>query len=145
MVNAYVAAYAEVAVDLTSGRVRVPRVVAHDCGLIANPNGLRNRIEGNVVQGVSRALQEEVVYTDDRITSVVWQTGGYHPGRQYEVIRFNGSTRSPRSRRSSSTSPTSLRWAPANPPSAPWAGPSATHSSRPRASACGPCRSLRTG
>lgn len=87
---AYAAAYAEVTVDLAAGRVRVTRVVvAHDCGLIVNPDGLRNQIEGNVVQGVSRALKEEVGYSGDRVTTVVWETSTYHPGKQYEVVRFN--------------------------------------------------------
>lgn len=89
-VNAYVAAYAEVEVDRATGKVTVRRVVvAHDCGLIVNPDGLRNQIEGNVVQGVSRALKEEVHYTGDRITSVVWQTNARHPGPQYEVASFD--------------------------------------------------------
>ena len=75
MVNAYVATYVEVHVDPTTGQVHVDRVVvAHDCGLIINPDGLRNQIEGNVVQGISRALKEEVQYTGDRITSLTWQS-----------------------------------------------------------------------
>jgi len=86
--NAYVAVYAEVRVD--AGKVRVTRVVvAHDCGLVINPDGLRNQIEGNVVQGISRTLKEEVRYTEDRVTSVVWQTSQFNPGPQYEVLRFN--------------------------------------------------------
>lgn len=89
-VNAYVATYVEVKVDSATGNVAVQRVVvAHDCGLIVNPDGLRNQIEGNVVQGVSRALKEEVLYTDDRVTTVVWETSSFHPGPQYEVVRFN--------------------------------------------------------
>jgi nicotinate dehydrogenase subunit B len=36
--------------------------VAHDCGLIINPKGLQRCIEGNVVQGTSRALSEEVSF-----------------------------------------------------------------------------------
>ena len=87
---AYVATYAEVHVDADTGVVRVDRiVVAHDCGLVINPDGLRNQIEGNVVQGVSRTLKEEVKYTADRVTSVVWQTSDQHPDPQYDVIRFN--------------------------------------------------------
>lgn len=90
VVNAYVATYVEVEVDATTGKVAVKRVVvAHDCGLIVNPNGLRNQIEGNVVQGVGRTLKEEVGYTDDRITTVVWETSSFHPGPQYEVARFD--------------------------------------------------------
>ncbi|MEO3872854.1 hypothetical protein ABGB18_28910 [Nonomuraea sp. B12E4] len=57
--------------------------------LIINPDGLRNQIEGNVVQGVSRTLKEEVSYTDDRVTSLVWQSSSFNPGPQYEVVRFN--------------------------------------------------------
>jgi CO/xanthine dehydrogenase Mo-binding subunit len=90
VVNAYVATYVEVQVDSATGEVTVKRVVvAHDCGLIVNPNGLRNQIEGNVVQGVGRTLMEQVQYTDDRVTTVVWQTSSSHPGPQYEVARFN--------------------------------------------------------
>jgi nicotinate dehydrogenase subunit B len=89
-VNAYVATYVEVQVDSATGQVTVERVVvAHDCGLIVNPDGLRNQIEGNVVQGVSRTLKEQVQYTDDRVTTVVWETSSFHPGPQYEVVRFN--------------------------------------------------------
>jgi CO/xanthine dehydrogenase Mo-binding subunit len=88
--NAYVASYAEVTVDRATGQVRVSRVVvAHDCGLIINPDGLRNQIQGNVIQGVSRTLEEEVQYTADRVTSVVWDTSPANPGPQYSVIRFN--------------------------------------------------------
>lgn len=88
--DTYVASYAEVSVDRGTGEVRVSRVVvAHDCGLIINPDGLRNQIQGNVIQGVSRTLEEEVQYTADRITSVVWASSPANPGPQYSVIRFN--------------------------------------------------------
>jgi CO/xanthine dehydrogenase Mo-binding subunit len=49
-------------------------VVAHDCGLIINPDGLRNQIEGNVIQSASRALLEQVNFDNQRITSVDWRT-----------------------------------------------------------------------
>lgn len=88
VVNAYVATYAEVHIDATTGTVHVDRVVvAHDCGLIVNPDGLRNQIEGNVVQGISRTLKEEVQYTGDTVTSLEWQSDT--PGAFYDVIRFN--------------------------------------------------------
>jgi nicotinate dehydrogenase subunit B len=87
---AHVATYLEVAVDAANGAVRVTRaVVAHDCGLIVNPDGLRNQIEGNVIQGISRALKEEVDYTGDRITTTVWESNEFNPGPQYTPIRFN--------------------------------------------------------
>ncbi len=88
--NAYAAAYAEVTVS-ESGKIRVTKVVvAHDCGLIINPDGLRNQIEGNVIQGISRTIHEEVAYTADRVTSTVWQPAPpFNAPPQYEVIRFN--------------------------------------------------------
>jgi CO/xanthine dehydrogenase Mo-binding subunit len=46
--------------------------VAHDCGLIINPEGLRRCIEGNVVQGTSRALSEEVSFDRAKVTSTDW-------------------------------------------------------------------------
>jgi CO/xanthine dehydrogenase Mo-binding subunit len=46
--------------------------VAHDCGLIINPDGLRRCIEGNVVQGTSRALSEEVGFDRSKVTSIDW-------------------------------------------------------------------------
>ena len=72
---AYVATIAEVEVHPASGRVRVRRAcVAFDCGLIVNPDGLRNQIEGGTVQGISRALLEAVRYDDRAVTSVDWKT-----------------------------------------------------------------------
>jgi len=68
-----VAAVADIEVDRKSGRIRPKRItVAHDCGLIINPEGLRYTIEGNVVHGLSRALFEEVRFDRDRVTSVDW-------------------------------------------------------------------------
>jgi nicotinate dehydrogenase subunit B len=73
--NGYAALVAEVIVDLESGLVRPERfVVALDCGPISNPDGLRNQIEGGILQGTSRALVEEVIWDDRRITSVDWRT-----------------------------------------------------------------------
>jgi CO/xanthine dehydrogenase Mo-binding subunit len=47
-------------------------VVAVDCGPVSNPDGLRNQTEGGVLQGMSRALLEEVTWDSRRITSVDW-------------------------------------------------------------------------
>jgi CO/xanthine dehydrogenase Mo-binding subunit len=71
----YVAVVAEVTVDRGSGAVAVTRVVvAHDCGLIVNPDGVINQIEGNVIQGISRALKEEVTFDQSQVTSLNWGT-----------------------------------------------------------------------
>jgi CO/xanthine dehydrogenase Mo-binding subunit len=69
----YVAIAMEVAVEPASGRISVRRVTcAHDCGLIVNPDALRNQIEGCIVQTLSRALHEEVKFDRSRVTSVDW-------------------------------------------------------------------------
>jgi nicotinate dehydrogenase subunit B len=57
----YAAAVAEVEVNKSTGKVTVQlATLAHDCGLIVNLDGVKNQVEGNIVQGVSRALFEEV-------------------------------------------------------------------------------------
>src|SRR5213076_741385 len=79
----YVATAMEVAVDPRSGRIAVARVVcAHDCGLIVNPDALRNQVEGCIVQTLSRALHEEVTFDRARVTSVDWSS--------YPILRFPG-------------------------------------------------------
>jgi CO/xanthine dehydrogenase Mo-binding subunit len=73
--NGYTAVIAEVSVELESGRV-TPKsfIVAVDCGPISNPDGLRNQTEGGILQGMSRALVEEVTWNDRRVTSTDWES-----------------------------------------------------------------------
>ena len=67
------AAVAEVEVDKSSGEISVKRVtLAHDCGLIVNPDGLTNQIEGNIIQGVSRTLLEEVRFDAQGVKNLDW-------------------------------------------------------------------------
>jgi CO/xanthine dehydrogenase Mo-binding subunit len=55
----------------------VKRIVAStDPGPISNPDGLRNQMEGGALQGMSRALGEEVTWDDQKVTSFDWRT--YH-------------------------------------------------------------------
>ena len=80
--QAIVACIAEVQVERDTGVVRVRRlVVAHDCGLIINPDGVKNQVEGNVIQSLSRALKEEVQFDEMHITSVDWGT--------YPILTFS--------------------------------------------------------
>jgi CO/xanthine dehydrogenase Mo-binding subunit len=73
--NGYVAMTADVEVDQATGRVTAKRfVVAQDCGPISNPDGMRNQIEGGALQGLSRALGEEVTWGDRQVTSIDWRT-----------------------------------------------------------------------
>jgi CO/xanthine dehydrogenase Mo-binding subunit len=68
-----VAIVAEVEIDRHTGKVWARKfTVAHDCGLIINPDGLRRCIEGNIVQGTSRTLSEEVAFDRAKVTSVDW-------------------------------------------------------------------------
>ena len=70
-----VAVVAEVDIDRASGKIWARKfTVAHDCGQIINPDGLRHTIEGNIVQGVSRTLWEEVKFDGRNVTSVDWMT-----------------------------------------------------------------------
>jgi nicotinate dehydrogenase subunit B len=63
----------DVTVERATGRIRVSRVVAaQDCGLMINPDCVQAQLEGNILQTLSRALYEEVVYDRDRVTSVDW-------------------------------------------------------------------------
>jgi nicotinate dehydrogenase subunit B len=69
----YVACIAEVAIDRGSGAVSVPRVwAAVDSGLIINPDGLTNQMEGGIIQSVSWTLKEEVRFDKGGILARDW-------------------------------------------------------------------------
>ena len=73
LIRTYIAAVAEVEVKRSTGDIRVTRFyVAHDCGQIVNPDGIRNQIEGNVIQTVSRTLKEELKFNRSTVTSLDW-------------------------------------------------------------------------
>jgi nicotinate dehydrogenase subunit B len=81
LVRTYVGAVAEVEVNRSTGEIRVPRFyVAHDCGQIINPDGLKNQIEGSVIQTVSRTLIEEVKFDRSQVTSLDWES--------YPILKF---------------------------------------------------------
>jgi len=81
LVRTYVAAVADVEVNRRTGEIRVVRFhIAHDCGQIINPDGLKNQIEGNVIHTTSRTLLEEVQFNRSTITSRDWAG--------YPILRF---------------------------------------------------------
>ena len=81
LVRTYVGVVADVEVDKKTGKVTVKKFyVAHDCGQIINPDGLKNQIEGNVVQTTSRTLLEELQFDRSQVTSVDWKT--------YPILKF---------------------------------------------------------
>ncbi len=76
---AYAAVVAAVTVDET---VRVDRVwCVADAGLVVNPDGARNQLEGGIVQAVSWTLKEQVRLDDQGIASRDWDS--------YPILRFS--------------------------------------------------------
>ncbi len=70
---AYVAVIADVVVDAKTGNLRVTQAVAAvDAGMIVNPDGLANQIEGGVIQSTSWTLKEQVKFDGRRVVSRSW-------------------------------------------------------------------------
>ena len=77
----YCALAVEVEVARETGLVRVTRVSsAVDCGEIVNPDGVRNQIEGGIVQSASWTLLEQVRFDAARVLTVDWAS--------YPILRF---------------------------------------------------------
>lgn len=77
--GAYCAVIAEVEVER---ELRVRRlVIAVDVGLVINPDGVRNQIEGGAIQATSWVLKEQVRYDAEHITSRAWA--------DYPILRFS--------------------------------------------------------
>jgi CO/xanthine dehydrogenase Mo-binding subunit len=73
--NGFTGIVVEADVNQDTGKVSVRRIwVAIDAGPITNPDGLRNQAEGGALQGMSRALGEEVTWDDEKVTSIDWRT-----------------------------------------------------------------------
>jgi len=71
----------EVEVEPESGRVSIKRAVAAvDSGEIVNPDGIRNQIEGGIIQSISWTLFESVSFDEQTVTSTDWAT--------YPIARF---------------------------------------------------------
>ena len=80
--GSYVATCAEVAVDRTSGEVKVTRIVtAFECGAIVNPDNLKNQVEGSNIQGLGGALFEAVEFENGHILNARFS--------KYRVPRFS--------------------------------------------------------
>ena len=77
------AAYAAVAASVTVDEiVRVDRVwCVADAGLVVNPDGARNQLEGGIIQALSWTLKEQVRFDDHGIASLDWDG--------YPILRFS--------------------------------------------------------
>jgi isoquinoline 1-oxidoreductase len=77
----YVATATEVSRPSGASSVKLERVViAFECGAIVNPDGLKNQVEGSVVQGLGGALFEAIDFADGRVRNGTME--------QYRVPRF---------------------------------------------------------
>lgn len=78
----YVANCAEVSIDRASGKVKIARVVtAFECGVIVNPDGLKNQVEGAIVQGIGGAMFEAVEFENGKLLNSRFSS--------YRVPRFS--------------------------------------------------------
>lgn len=77
------AAYAAVVVALSVDEtVKLEHIwVVADAGLVINPDGVRNQLEGGAVQGASWALKEQVHMAGAGVTSLDWDS--------YPILRFS--------------------------------------------------------
>jgi nicotinate dehydrogenase subunit B len=83
LAGTYIALIAEVRVHRDSGVVEIPRiVVAHDCGLIVNPETIKHVIDRQLVWQTSRTMHEEVHFDENMVSSVDWLT--------YPVLKMPG-------------------------------------------------------
>jgi CO/xanthine dehydrogenase Mo-binding subunit len=81
--NGYAAMAAEVTVNESTGEITVTKVTTSiDSGPVIHPDGLTNQMEGQVIQGISRTLYEEVLFdrASSSITTRDWRT--------YWVLKF---------------------------------------------------------
>ena len=79
---AYCAVAMEVVVDRGSGKVRVTRVAcANDCGEVVSPDGVKNQIEGGIVQSLSWTLKEAVRFGPGGVRSADWAS--------YPILTFS--------------------------------------------------------
>ncbi|MSP94258.1 MAG: xanthine dehydrogenase family protein molybdopterin-binding subunit [Alphaproteobacteria bacterium] len=65
----------EVAVERATGRVRVTKITCvYEAGQMINPDAVKNQVEGNIIQAVSRTLHEETIFDTQGVTSVDWRS-----------------------------------------------------------------------
>jgi CO/xanthine dehydrogenase Mo-binding subunit len=73
--GAYCAVAMRIMVDSASGRIKLDRALcAVDIGLVINPDGAINQIEGGVIQSSSWTIKEQVRLGHAGVTSTDWAT-----------------------------------------------------------------------
>jgi isoquinoline 1-oxidoreductase len=78
----FVATCAEVTIDPATKQVKIRRVVeAWESGAIVNPDGLRNQMQGAIVQAIGGALFERILFANGRIQNPLFS--------KYRIPRFS--------------------------------------------------------
>ncbi len=78
----YVASCAEVSIDPASSKVKLARIVtAFECGTIVNPDGLKNQVEGAVIQSIGGAMFEAIEFENGKVLNSRFS--------RYRVPRFS--------------------------------------------------------
>jgi nicotinate dehydrogenase subunit B len=81
-IGAYCAVVLEIEVERETGAIAIPRVVAAiDSGQAVNPDGIRNQVEGGIIQSLSWTSREAIRFDATRRTSFDWSS--------YPIIRFS--------------------------------------------------------
>jgi CO/xanthine dehydrogenase Mo-binding subunit len=77
------ASFAAVVVDVeVADEVRLERVwCCADAGLVINPDGAKNQLEGGIIQGASFVMKERVRFEDGRVATASWE--------DYPILRFS--------------------------------------------------------
>ena len=77
------AAYSAVAVELdVDQEIRLRRIwCAADAGLVINPDGAKNQLDGGIIHAASMTLKEQVTMDGDGITSLDWDS--------YPILKFS--------------------------------------------------------
>src|SRR3954465_14219901 len=75
------ATVAHISVDKSSGKIVIQHLYAgQDSGLAINPGLIENQMTGNLIQGASKILHEELQFSKSRVTSQDWVS--------YPILRF---------------------------------------------------------
>ncbi len=79
--GAYCSVFLEISVEPNTGIVTVMRArAAVDCGEVVNPDGVRNQVEGGLIQSLSWCTREAIAYDAERRMSFDWSS--------YPILRF---------------------------------------------------------
>jgi len=75
------AVVADIQVNVKTGKILVKHAyVAQNNGITVNLEGVGNQMSGALIQGLSRAMLEQVTFNKDRVTSLDWVS--------YPILRF---------------------------------------------------------